>query len=192
MDAFFGMIGLLGIIVISIMIGVIFFKNLKAGDQNKTKQKPYLIALGVALVFFFIGMALPSSNPNKETAVNTKVESKEDSTEIKNEDPEDKKNEPTKEPTWEKVIEFTGSSIKDTETFKITSNEWRIDWETSPGQYGDMNFQIYLYKEGSQLPDVSANIIGAGKDVSYKRGSGSYYLTINTAQNYKIIIEEKK
>ena len=35
---------------------------------------------------------------------------------------------------------------------------------------------------------VVANVIGQGNDVSYMRGSGDYYLTINTAQPYTIVV----
>lgn len=94
--------------------------------------------------------------------------------------------------TWQTVTTFEGNSIKDTETFHVSSNEWRINWSTEPGQLGDMNFQIYVYKDSEIPVSVAANVIGKGNDISYVRGSGDYYLKINTAQPYKIIIEEKK
>lgn len=99
---------------------------------------------------------------------------------------------PTPTPTWTKVISWQGSSIKDTETFSITANEWRIQWSTKPGEYGDMNFQIYVYEANGSLKSLAANIIGEGSDVSYVRGSGDYYLTINTGQSYTITIEQKQ
>lgn len=92
---------------------------------------------------------------------------------------------------WKEVITFEGNSIKDTETFKVSSNEWRINWSTSPGDMGEMNFQIYAHKASGDLAGVAANIVGEGSDTSYMRGSGEYYLTINTAQPYTIVIEEK-
>lgn len=95
------------------------------------------------------------------------------------------------EQEWQEVITFEGSSIKDTETFKISSGEWRINWSTKPGDMGDMNFQIYVYKANGDLESVAANIIGAGSDTSYMRGSGEYYFTINTSQPYTIVVEEK-
>jgi hypothetical protein len=94
--------------------------------------------------------------------------------------------------TWQQIIAFEGSSTKNTQTFHVTSNEWRINWSTQPGQYGDMNFQIMVYKGENNLVSVAANVIGKGADTSYMRGSGDYYLMINTAQPYKITIEENK
>ncbi len=96
-----------------------------------------------------------------------------------------------KAPEWKEVIRFEGESIKDTETFKVSSNEWRINWSTKPGDMGEMNFQIYVYNADGDLESVAANIIGEGSDMSYIRGSGDYYLTINTAQPYTVIVEEK-
>lgn len=93
---------------------------------------------------------------------------------------------------WYKVITFEGNSIKNTQTFHISGNDWAISWATAPGEYGDMNFQIYVYDESGIPVDVAANVIGEGSDISYMRGSGNYYLTINTAQNYKIEIQEYK
>ena len=99
-------------------------------------------------------------------------------------------------PTWHEVISFSGNGIKNTETFTIPSKEWRISWETLPmhSEYlgsVDMNFQIYVYKEDETLKGVAANVIGADKDSSIMRGAGDYYLMINTAQPYYIVIEAK-
>lgn len=92
--------------------------------------------------------------------------------------------------SWREIAKWKGSSIKNTETFHVSTTEWRISWATQPGEYGDMNFQIYVYKNG-ELVSLAANIIGKGSDISYMRGSGDYYLMINTAQPYVIIVEEK-
>jgi hypothetical protein len=55
-----------------------------------------------------------------------------------------------------------------------------------------MNFQIYIYYANGSLKNVAANIIGKGSDVSYVRGAGDYYLTINTGQPYTVIVEQKQ
>jgi len=54
-----------------------------------------------------------------------------------------------------------------------------------------MNFQIYVYKPPSELPNVVANVIGYDVDSSIMRGAGDYYLTINSGQSYIIIVENK-
>lgn len=96
----------------------------------------------------------------------------------------------TDDSTTKVVAEWSGNSIKNTETFHITSNEWTISWDTEPGKYGEMNFQIYVYDANGNLKDVAANVIGASNDHTIERGSGDYYLTINTAQPYTIQVKQ--
>ncbi len=92
---------------------------------------------------------------------------------------------------WYEIAQWQGKSIKNSETFHVPTNEWRISWKTEPGEYGDMNFQIYVYKPPSELPSIVANVIGYDVDSSIMRGAGDYYLTINSAQHYVIIVETK-
>lgn len=94
------------------------------------------------------------------------------------------------EPQWRTIEKYSGSSIKNTPTFEVTAPEFRITWKTRPGQYGDMNFQIFVYHEDGSLKDLAANIIGAGEDSTIIRGAGRYYLQFNTAQPYAVVIEE--
>ena len=78
--------------------------------------------------------------------------------------------------------------IKDTETFHITGDEWK-----DPGTPKDFegNFVITVYKPPKSFVNIVANVIGANKDSSIMRGSGDYYLSINSPQKYTIVIEEK-
>jgi hypothetical protein len=92
---------------------------------------------------------------------------------------------------WYEIAQWQGKSIKNTETFHVPSYEWRISWKTEPGKYGDMNFQIYVYEISSSIPQIVANVIGYDMDSSIMRGAGDYYLTINSAQPYRIIVEAK-
>jgi len=54
-----------------------------------------------------------------------------------------------------------------------------------------MNFQIYIYNSDGSLKSVAANVIGESSDYSIIRGSGDYYLSINTAQPYEIKVESQ-
>ncbi len=107
---------------------------------------------------------------------------------------------PTPEPTpttelslqWIEVARFGGESITNTDTFSIPSRKWRIRWSTSPGRLGELNFQIYVYRESGELIDVAANAIGDASGSTVIRGSGDFYLTINTLQPYGIFVEEER
>lgn len=87
---------------------------------------------------------------------------------------------------WVAVKEWSGSGIKNTETFEVRGREWRIQW-SSP----DL-FQIYLYREDGQLAGVAANAISGGKDTSYHRGSGRYYLMVNATGSWNVTVEESR
>ena len=73
----------------------------------------------------------------------------------------------------------------------MSSKEWKITWDTKPGDLGDMNFSISVHKADGELVTIVANVIGNDKDSSIMRGVGSYYLSINTGQPYTITIQEK-
>lgn len=98
-------------------------------------------------------------------------------------------------PVWTEVTRFSGKAIKDTPTFSITADEWRVSWDTKPGEFGPMNFQIFVYKvSGSSkaMAGVIANVIGEDRDSSVMRGRGDYYLTINTGQPYTVVVEQRQ
>ena len=95
------------------------------------------------------------------------------------------------DPGWRIVNKWSGKSIKDTESFQVSSKEWKITWDTKPGDLGDMNFSISVHKADGELVTIVANVIGNDKDSSIMRGEGSYYLSINKGQPYTITIQEK-
>lgn len=92
---------------------------------------------------------------------------------------------------WTEVIAWEGSSNNETETFAITSDEWRIRWETEPGETFAL-FQIYVYTPSRELQSLAVDTMEPGKDISYLQGSGEYYFEINTAQAYKVVVEQKQ
>lgn len=90
------------------------------------------------------------------------------------------------------IARWSGSAIKTTETFSIPTKHWRISWDTKPGSYGAMNFQIFVYHANGEpyLPSmIVANVIGANRESSIIRDSGDFYLMFNTAQPYTVIVE---
>ena len=86
----------------------------------------------------------------------------------------------------------SGNDSRNTETFIITTNEWRIWWWTEPGKEREANFQIYVYEENGDFVDMVANIIGKSNQFTIMRGKGSYYLKIVTGQFYMITIYEER
>ena len=100
---------------------------------------------------------------------------------------------PTSTPgAWSQVARWEGKSSKNTETFHISSYEWRISWDTWPGEHGEGNFAVFARDAGGGLVGVVANVIGADTDSTIMRGAGDYYLGISTGQPYVIVVEAKE
>ena len=95
------------------------------------------------------------------------------------------------EESWKEVISWKGKGIKNTETFTIKAKEWKVCWTTKAVEFGGI-FQIMIYKGDSKLPDIAANVQGADEDCSFMRGTGDYYLTINSTQPWNITVKEKR
>jgi len=91
--------------------------------------------------------------------------------------------------TWVVVKTWQGDGIKDTEDF-VVGNEWRIDWDFSPGQYAGI-IQIYVYRSDTrQLVNLVANTQKAGSDSSFQRGAGTYYLKVNSTGGWKVAVQD--
>jgi len=135
-------------------------------------KKSYIVILVLLAVFLAIGCS--GSNNSSD---NTATQANEPAT------LQEVKAEPVVIASW------TGESTKNTETFTVPSDEWKITWDTKAGEYGDMNFQIYVYDANGVMKGVAANVIGANTESTIMRGAGDYYLMINTAQPYQITIE---
>lgn len=89
---------------------------------------------------------------------------------------------------FQEIARFSGEATKKTESFTVSGSEWKIVWATDQGKYGPMAFQIYVYSASGELLTLAANVSGKNEDYSVMRGSGTYYLEINTAQPYTIVI----
>lgn len=86
--------------------------------------------------------------------------------------------------SWEKVITFSGNGNKQTETFHISSKEWRISWQIKKA------IVIGIYRSDGKIVNTASSS-SAGEDHSVVRGSGDFYLDIASVGNYKIIVEQK-
>lgn len=160
--------------LISLLIAIICIPVIATSIENKLNLKlsgPVRFVLVFVLIIGF-GAVAPHTTPvDNQVGAETSEQAQ-------------TPREPVVLATW------TGSAIKNTETFHVDEKEWAIEWDTQPGQYGDMNFQIYVYSADGTLKGVAANVIGANKDHTIMRGAGDYYLMINTAQPYTVNVYE--
>jgi hypothetical protein len=92
--------------------------------------------------------------------------------------------------TWVAVKEWNGSGIKDTEKFTV-GNEWRVDWDFMPGQFGGI-IQVYIYDEANNLVGLAANTQKAGPDTSFQHKGGTFYLKINASGDWKVGVQDMR
>lgn len=98
-------------------------------------------------------------------------------------------------PTWQVVKRWTGSGIKETETFSVASREWRISWTASNEAFAGAGIlQVYVHNERGEMVSLAANKQGTGGDISYVRAPpGRFYLTINSGNvNWDVTVEDQR
>jgi len=97
---------------------------------------------------------------------------------------------------WTKVFEFGGNGIKSSANFELSSKECRLKYKYK----SDMDigsFNAYMVKEGVDLmrdggyPDVMLTASETGETYIHK-SEGRYYLSVQAAGKWNIIVEEKK
>lgn len=95
--------------------------------------------------------------------------------------------------TWQRVAHWSGSGMKETESFSVASREWRISWSTKNEQVSGI-LQIYVHNDAGRMVSLAANVQGAKSDVSYVRsGPGKHYLQINSANvDWDITVEDQR
>lgn len=97
---------------------------------------------------------------------------------------------PTRAKTWTVVKQWSGSGIKDTETFTVGA-EWRIDWDYTPPADGGI-LQLYVYDSKGQLIDIVANTQKSGPDTSFQHRAGTYYLKVNAVGDWKVDVQDMR
>ncbi|TAK63702.1 MAG: hypothetical protein EPO24_03995 [Bacteroidetes bacterium] len=78
------------------------------------------------------------------------------------------------------VAEFTGSNIRNTTPFTVSS-PWEVKWDAK-GEF----FSIYLYDEEGKLINVLGNQTKSGEGSSYFPKSGKYYFSVNTVGDWSV------
>jgi hypothetical protein len=97
--------------------------------------------------------------------------------------------------SWQQVKRWTGSGMKQTETFSVASREWRITWTASNEPFAGAGIlQIFVYDENGGMVTLAGNKQGTGSDVSYVRNPpGRYYLMINSGNvDWDVAVEDQR
>lgn len=96
-------------------------------------------------------------------------------------------------PKWRLLKRFEGKSNKKTPSFKVQSEEWKINWRVQSRGKDDGEFIIILHnKRDKNDTEIVAQQVGSGEDFAdFTGGIGEeYYLDVTSKQPYEIWIEE--
>jgi hypothetical protein len=94
----------------------------------------------------------------------------------------------------DEVQTFTGTGIKETQPFTVTSDTWRLryDVQSSTPDQQFSSFDMSVYKTGNTIPESVITLERPGSDATYvNAGAGTYYLSIESANaTWTVTVEE--
>jgi hypothetical protein len=91
--------------------------------------------------------------------------------------------------TWQTVATWKGDATGNTQLFTV-ANPWRIVWTSAPGRIGSGNFAATVNRRGSILPgDLVGTVIGKGGATSYESSGGTFYLDIQSDEQYAVEVQ---
>jgi len=94
----------------------------------------------------------------------------------------------------DEVRTFTGTGIKETQPFTVTSDTWRLryDFQSSTPDQQSSSFDMSVYKTGNTIPESVISLEKPGSDTTYvNAGAGTYYLSIGSANAaWTVTVEE--
>lgn len=148
-------------------------------------KKIYIAILVLFAVFLAIGCSGSGSNSDNAQPEATSTNEPAANTETPAATPQAKAEAPV---TPVVIATFTGSSTKDTETFSVPSDQFKISWDTKAGQF-EGNFIFTIKNADGSFKAAGANVIGTNSESTVVRGAGDYYLSITATQPYTITVE---
>ncbi len=145
----------------------------------------FKVGISILAVFLLLGCLGSNSNTNQSATPSDNVQST--STE------KTQSTEPANVQTPVKaapvvIASWEGESTKDTETFTVPSDQFKISWDTKPGNF-EGNFIFTIKNADGSFKAAGANVIGTNSESTIVRGAGDYYLSITATQPYKITVE---
>jgi hypothetical protein len=94
----------------------------------------------------------------------------------------------------DEVQTFTGSGIKETQPFTVSSDTWRLryDYESTTPDQQSSSFDMSVYKTGNTIPESVITLERPGSDTSnVNAGAGTYYLSIGSANaTWTVTVED--
>lgn len=150
------------------------------GEKTSQKRPVWHYVAGVIAFLFVVGLLGELAGSPTKNSSNIPTSSAEETISDKQED----------ESEWVRVTGFLGNSDKNTETFTITGEMWRISWShtTENAYFGFTPVKV----DGTRLEDCGITALGTTDDSTICYENGEFYLDIDASYSYGISVEEYK
>jgi len=144
--------------------------------MNKTLK---IIGLGLLLILFLIVVASYPSTSQQFHTQSTPTISTPTTTQTKSKSVVKK--------LWKTIKIFSGEGSKTTNSFKISSAKWRMNWQAND------EITVYVNNTNHSMSSCEINAQKAGSDSSYCYEKGTFYLKVFSYKTvWKITIQEYK
>ncbi len=165
-------------------------------EESWFYKHPYFTVFLVLIVLGIVYTVIRTSSPSEKDKTMDNVQAPTYSNLQNSNSISDKTNSQTQLPAWHEVITFTGSNNKNTDTFQIKGEKFKLTYTIKglpDNRPDDSRFSVYSFTPGSTSYTSYASLTKEGTDSStvYK-GSGEYYLQLNTAnlQSWSVKVED--
>ena len=162
--------------------------------MDKQEKKPFYKKWWVWIVAFFVIGTLSSMGSEQKTVTQPVIQTPQVTDNVQPTAPQAVQKPVVTQPpvtatpkSYQQVFTFSGNGAKKSEPFTITGDRFKIAYDCK----GDF-CQAFMFKVGSQLPEVVMNATGAVKDETIMYGSGEYYLNANTMGSYTMTVYDYK
>lgn len=157
-------------------------------QEKKPFYKKWWVVVIITIVIFIFILDLIGSTADKSSGTTAQIANRtENSSADETSSTKPGNLVPATQKQYQQIFTFKGNGAKKSEPFIVSGSRFKITYDCS----GDL-CQAFIFKVGSQLPQVVMNSVGAIKDETIMYGSGEYYLSANTMGSYTMTVYDYK
>ncbi|HVU57191.1 MAG TPA: hypothetical protein VHD83_19150 [Puia sp.] len=151
----------------------------------KKPLKFTLIGLGIFIMIGIIGAAIDGSHPKTGSSSNSDASGASTSSN-------------TPQRSYVKLLEFSGNGKKKSIVFELHGNHARFKYKYKSEGSGMGFFSVYVTPDGEDvmetggIPEVMSTADHEQSESAIQRSAGKYYLDVNAAGSWSIVVEEEQ
>jgi hypothetical protein len=153
----------------------------------KKALKFTLISLGALFLLAIIGVAIGGSDSNTNNTRKTRESSSSTSSPSSG-----------NSKSYVKLLEFSGNGTKKSSIFELHGNHARLRYKYKSGEAGIGVFSVFIVPDGVDLtesggiPEVISSADHEESESAIQKSAGKYYLSVDAAGSWSIVVEEEQ